>query len=284
MDVYEAVIEERNAGRSCALATIVNVVGSIPSHALAKMLVRRDGSIAGTIGGGAAEAAVIREALEVIATSKQRMVNFKLHENPQLDIGMVCGGTLDVFIEPIVPKPVAYLFGAGHVGLLTAQIARLAGFEIEVIDDRPPFANIERFPGARGIHAGPWEETLAVLRPNASSLIFIATRDHVTDGRLLRWAVETPASYIGMIGSKRKVLTTAERMKADGASDEQLRSVHSPVGLAIGAITPEEIAVAVVAEMIAHRRGAEAARALMGSMGDLAAQIGTGSGSRSPAD
>ena len=251
---------------------------------MAKMLVRQDGSIAGTVGGGAAEAAVIREALEVIAVGKPRMINYKLHENPHLDLGMVCGGTLDVFIEPIVPAAVAYLFGAGHVGLLTAQVARLARFEVEVIDDRPEFANNERFPGARAIHAGPWEESFAALRPNASSFIFIATRGHLLDSQVLRWAVETPASYIGMIGSKRKVVTTAERMKADGVSEEQLRRVHAPVGLAIGANTPEEIAVAVVAEMIAHLRQAKAASALMHNMGDLAGMTSKERGTRHPDD
>ena len=273
MDVYEALIEERNAGRSCALATIVNVVGSIPSHAMAKMLVRKDASIAGTVGGGAAEAEVIREALEVITSGKPRMINFKLHENPHLDVGMVCGGTLDVFIEPIVPAPVAYIFGAGHVGLVTAQIARIAGFEVEVIDDRAEFVTPERFPAARALHARPWEETFAALRPGASAFIFIATRGHLIDAQVLRWAVDTPATYIGMIGSKRKVLTTAERMKAEGVSDEQINRVHAPVGLAIGAETPEEIAVSVVAEMVAHRRNAEAARALMCSMGSVAAKM-----------
>ena len=154
MDVYEELIRERDAGRSCALAVIVNATGSIPSYETAKMLVREDGSIVGTVGGGAGEAAVIREAKEAIASGRPRMVSFDLHENPRMDLGMVCGGSLNVFIEAIRPAPVAYLFGAGHVGCLTAQAAKLARIEVEVIDDRPEFANKERFPDARAIHAG----------------------------------------------------------------------------------------------------------------------------------
>ena len=138
---------------------IVNATGSIPSYETAKMLVREDGSIVGTIGGGAGEAAVIREARAVIASGRPKLASFDLHENPRMDLGMVCGGSLNVFIEAICPPPVAYLFGAGHVGRLTAQAAKLARIEVEVIDDRPEFANQERFPDARAIHAGEMEES-----------------------------------------------------------------------------------------------------------------------------
>ena len=184
MDVYEELIRERDAGRSCALAVIVNATGSIPSYETAKMLVRDDGSIVGTVGGGAGEGAVIREAKEALASGRPRMVSFDLHENPRMDLGMVCGGSLDVFIEVIRPAPVAYLFGAGHVGCLTAQAAKLARIQVEVIDDRPEFANKERFPDARAIHAGETEATLAALKPDSHSLIFIATRGHASDARV----------------------------------------------------------------------------------------------------
>ena len=133
----------------------------MPSYATAKMLLRDDGTIVGTVGGGAAEAAVIREAKEALASGKPKLVSFDLHENPRMDIGMVCGGSLKVFIEAIRPAPVAYLFGAGHVGALTAAAAQLARIDIVVIDDRPEFANAERFPDARAIHAGDIEATFA---------------------------------------------------------------------------------------------------------------------------
>ena len=271
MDVYEELIRERDAGRNCALAVIVNATGSIPSYETAKMLVREDGSIVGTVGGGAGEGAVIREAKEAMAAGRPRMVSFDLHENPRMDLGMVCGGSLDVFIEVIRPVPVAYLFGAGHVGCLTAQAAKLARIQVEVIDDRPEFANKERFPDARSIHAGETEASLAALKPNSHSLIFIATRGHASDARVLRWAVDTPAAYIGMIGSRRKVQFVYGNLKMDGVSDEQFARVHAPVGLDIGAVTPEEIAISVVAEMVATIRKSDAARSAMRNMREVAA-------------
>ena len=274
MDVYEELIRERSAGRACALATIVNAVGSVPSQATAKLLLREDGTIVGTVGGGAAEAAVIEEAKEVLATGRPKLAAFDLHENPRMDIGMVCGGSLKVFIEAIRPAPVAYLFGAGHVGSLTAAAARIARIDVEVIDDRPEFASAERFPGARAIHAGDIEATLAGLRPNANALIFIAGRSHELDARALRWAVDTPAFYIGMIGSRRKVQFIYHKLRNEGVSDEQMSRVHAPVGLNIGAATPEEIAISVVAEMVAEIHRVEAARALMSNMSDVAEAIG----------
>jgi xanthine dehydrogenase accessory factor len=270
MDVFEELVRERNEGRACALATIVNAVGSIPSYQTAKMLVREDGSIAGTIGGGAAEAAVIAEAKEVIASGVSRMITYDLHENPRMDIGMVCGGSLNVYVEAITPPRVAYLFGGGHVNALVAKAARLAGFEVEVIDDRPEFASQERFPDARALHTGDFKTALAGLKPNSRALIFIATRGHALDADALRWAVETPASYIGMIGSKRKVQFVYSKLKLDGVSDEQFARVQAPVGLDIGSTTPEEIAIAVVAEMIACVRHAAAALPLMRNMREVA--------------
>jgi xanthine dehydrogenase accessory factor len=143
-----------------------------------------------------------------------------------------------------------------------------------VIDDRPEFACIERFPGARAIQAGDIDATLARLKPNANALIFIAGRSHELDARALRWAVNTPAFYIGMIGSRRKVQFVYHKLKNEGVTDEQLSRVHAPVGLSIGAATPEEIAISVVAEMVAEIRHVDAARALMSTMTDVAEAIG----------
>ena len=257
MDVFEELLKERDARRGCALATIVKAHGSIPASDRAKMLVKADGSIVGTVGGGAAEGQVIAQALETLKTGRPDLVSFNLHDNPLLDNGMVCGGTLDVYIEPFRPTVSAYLFGGGHVGLVTARLAHLIGYEFEVIDDRPEFANAERFPEARATHAGAWQDVTAKLEPNDQSLIFIATRGHAFDAEVLNWALTTPASYIGMIGSSRKCRTIYSKLRTEGVSDEQLARVNAPVGLNIAADTPEEIAVSVIAEMIAHVRGAE---------------------------
>lgn len=266
MDVYEDLIHERSEGRACALATIVAFKGSIPAAHDAKMVVHEDGSIVGTVGGGPAEAEVILAAREVIARGRPQMVSFSLHDNPALDSGMVCGGSLDVYIEPVIPTPVMYLFGAGHVGLVTARAARSAGWATVVVDDRPEFANAERFPEALEIRAEPFETAMAALAPNTRAAIFIATRCHDLDGRVLKWAVGTEAGYIGMIGSKRKVTTVYARLQSEGVPATAFERVHAPVGLDIAAETPEEIAVSVLAEVIAWRRGAEAVRPIMRNM------------------
>ncbi|TBW36130.1 xanthine dehydrogenase [Siculibacillus lacustris] len=270
MDVYEDLIRERAAGRPCALATIVAVQGSIPSHASAKMVVHEDGSIVGTVGGGPAEAEVILAAREVLTTGKPKMISFALHEDPRLDSGMVCGGSLDVYVEPIVPAPVVHLFGAGHVGLVTARMARLSGHDTVIVDDRPEFANAERFPDAKLILSGSFEESMARLTPDRRAMVVIATRCHELDGQVLRWALGTEAGYIGMIGSKRKILTVFARLQGEGVPAAAFERVHAPIGLDIGAETPEEIAVSVVAEMIAWRRGAAGVRPIMRNMATLA--------------
>ncbi|MDR3493247.1 MAG: XdhC/CoxI family protein [Ancalomicrobiaceae bacterium] len=271
-NVYAELIREQSAGRSCAMATIVAFKGSIPSHGNAKMLVREDGSIAGTVGGGPVEAEAILAAREAMTADRPTMLSFSLNDNPRLDSGMVCGGSLDIYIEPICPKPAVYLFGAGHVGLMVESVARLAGFDTIVVDDRPEFANAERFPHATKVVAEPFEAAMAGLEVGARALVFIATRCHELDGQVLEWALSTPAGYIGMIGSKRKVTTVFTRLQGKGVAPAAFERVHAPVGLDIGADTPEEIAISVVAEFIAWRRRAEAVRPIMRNMRVLADQ------------
>jgi xanthine dehydrogenase accessory factor len=258
MDLYEEIVNLRRSGRRAALATIVNVRGSIPSFETAKMLIRDDGSIVGTIGGGCVEAEVWQAAREVMEQEKPRTLTFNLNENPKYDTGLVCGGTLEIFVEPILPASVLYIFGAGHVAHNLYKIARIAGFDVIIADDRESYANSERFPEAREIYSGEFDSTFEKLSPGESSFIVIVTRGHSDDMRVLRWAVETPARYVGMIGSKRKVITIYKELQNEGLAPEKFDHVHAPVGLDIGAITPEEIAVAVVAEMIAVRRHADA--------------------------
>src|SRR5271169_1421120 len=140
MDIYEQIVELRRGGRRGAVATIVNVRGSIPSFKTAKMLVRDDGSIVGTIGGGCVEADVWQAAREVMESEKARTLTFNLNQNPKYDTGLVCGGTLDIFIEPILPSALLYIFGAGHVSVNLYKIARSAGFDVTVVDDRETYA------------------------------------------------------------------------------------------------------------------------------------------------
>jgi xanthine dehydrogenase accessory factor len=241
------------------VATIVNSRGSIPSFQSAKMLIRDDGSIAGTIGGGCVEAEVWQAAREVIAQEKPRTLTFDLNQDPKYDTGLVCGGTLEIFIEPVLPVPLLYIFGAGHVAIELFKAAHNAGFDCIITDDRDAYANAERFPNALQVIARDFDEAVKELAPAESSCIVIATRGHRDDMRVLRWAVQTPARYIGMVGSKRKAITVFRELTREGLNPDLFDRVHSPVGLEIGAVTPEEIAVSIVAELIAVRRRAERA-------------------------
>jgi xanthine dehydrogenase accessory factor len=254
MDIFEEITKSKREGKKAALATIVNVRGSIPSVVAAKMLVRDDGSIVGTVGGGCVESDVRKGAMEVMRDEKPKTFSFNLDQTPDDDTGLVCGGSLQVFIEPIVPLPQLYIFGAGHIGIHLHKMATLAGFETIVSDDRELYANRERFADAHQVHAGEMAEIMAGLAPGESSFIVIVTRGHRHDMQVLRWAIDTPAHYIGMIGSSRKVLSVYEQLEAQGVSAESLKRVYAPIGLDIGAITPEEIAIAIVAELIAVRR------------------------------
>jgi len=246
----------RKAGQRGALATIVHTNGSIPSYESSRMLVREDGSIAGTIGGGCVEAEVWATAKEVMHAEQPRKMTFNLNHEAAYDAGLICGGTLEVFVEPILPQPILYIFGGGHVSLGVARVASAAGFAVGVIDDRQAFANAERFPMAGELYTR-YEEAFAKIKPNLSSYLLIVTRGHKDDMRVLAWAVRTQARYIGMIGSKRKVLSVYKALEKEGYSADEFERVHAPVGLDIGALSPEEIAVSITAELIAVRRNAQ---------------------------
>jgi xanthine dehydrogenase accessory factor len=256
MDIYEEIVQLRREGRRGAVATIVNVRGSIPSFRTAKMLVRDDGSIVGTIGGGCVEADVWQAAREVMESEKPRSVSFDLNQDPKYDTGLVCGGTLEVFIEPVLPPALLYIFGAGHVAINLCKTAADAGFEPIVTDDRTSYATKERFPNAREVHALEFDEAIQRLDPNETSYIVIVTRGHRDDMRILRWAVQTRARYVGMIGSRRKVIEIFKVLQKEGLDAHLFERVNAPIGIDIGAVTPEEIAVAITAELIAIRRHA----------------------------
>ncbi len=258
MDLFEEIVKMRRAGRRAALATIVHTYGSIPSYASSRMLVREDGSIAGTIGGGCVEAAVWAAAKEVMQKEAPRKMVFNLNNEAKYDNGLICGGTLEVFVEPILPQPMLYVFGGGHVSMAVARAATAAGFGIGVVDDRETFANQERFPMAQDIYTS-YEDAFEKIHPNAASYLVIVTRGHKEDMRVLAWAVRTEARYVGMIGSKRKVLSVYRALENEGYKPEEFERVYAPMGLEIGALSPEEIAVSIAAELVAVRRNAATA-------------------------
>lgn len=255
MDLFEEIVRMRRAGQRGALATIVHTDGSIPSYESSRMLVREDGSIAGTIGGGCVEADVWAAAKEVMQKESPRKLVFHLNNEASYDNGLICGGTLEVFVEPILPQPVVYLFGAGHVSVAVARAASAVGFGVGVIDDREAFANAQRFPMAQEIYTS-FEDAFEKLRPNGSSYLVIVTRGHKEDMRVLAWAVRTNARYVGMIGSRRKVLSVYKALEKEGYRMEEFERVYAPMGLEIGALSPEEIALSITSELVAVRRNA----------------------------
>ena len=258
MDIYDEIVRLRKLGQKCALATIVQKRGSIPSFESAKLLAREDGSMMGTVGGGCVEAEVWNAAREVLDTEKPKNLSFSLGQEAAYDEGLICGGQLNIFVEPIVPQPHAFIFGGGHVSKSLSKVATLAGFATVIVDDRETFANPERFPEAEATYAEEYEEVFGKLAITSSSYIIIVTRGHRDDMRVLRWAVSTSARYIAMIGSKRKTISVIHELEKEGLPREGFEKIFAPMGLEIGAESPEEIAVSVVAEMIAIRRAPDA--------------------------
>src|SRR5947208_3696735 len=255
MDLFEEIVKMRRAGKHAAMAIIVPPAESIPSYESSRMLVREDGSIAGTIGGGCVEAEVWAAAKEVMQKEAPRKMVFNLNNDASYDNGLICGGTLEVFVEAILPQPMLYLFGGGHVSMAVAKAASAAGFGIGVADDREAFTNKERFPMAQEIYTS-YEEAFEKIHPNVASYLVIVTRGHKEDMRVLAWAVRTEARYVGMIGSKRKVMSVYRALEIEGYKLEEFERVYAPMGLDIGALSPEEIAVSIIAELVAVRRNA----------------------------
>ena len=252
-DIYEAIARLRRRGEKAVLATIVSTRGSTPRKESAKMLVQANGKIIGTVGGGSIEHQVYQEALQLIEGNESRLAHYELTNADASKEGMTCGGIVDVFLEPIKPLPALIIFGGGHISFFLARIGKMVDFRVTIIDDRPEFANAERFPEADETIAEDLTSVTKRLDINSSSYIVIVTRGHQKDTQVLQWAVTTPAVYVGMIGSKRKIHMFFEFMKTKGIPQEQLDRVHAPIGLSIGAETPEEIAVAIMAEIIQVR-------------------------------
>ncbi len=348
-DIFEEVLATRQKGEGGALATVIARKGSAPMAGDAKMLVRKDGSISGTIGGGCLEAEVWQAAIQVMKEDEPTTLSFTLTEKEAGESGLICGGVVDifvepisrwseeilrsiiklrseggraalasvietygggplrsekvlilreggslgtisgiedslleqaagvmkgeqpllttlepegkplkVFIEPVLVRPTAFIFGGGHISLALCSIATLAGFRVVVVEDRPQFASKERFPEADSCILGDFPEVFSQLRVDDSSYLILVTRGHQHDITVLEWAMGTDARYIGMIGSKSKVLVAFRRLSEKGIPGKALEDrVYAPIGLDIGSETPGEIAVSIVAQMVQVRRGRE---------------------------
>lgn len=254
-DIYAELARLSAAGEEAALATVISASGSTPREEGAKMLVRPDGSIMGTIGGGAIEKAVIKEALEVMRRGKAKKMEYKLAAGGEL--GMICGGDTEVFIEPITSSPSLFVFGGGHIAVPLVKMAAIAGFKITVIDERPDFASAARFPDAAEVLASDIPPAYARLNVDKGSYIVIVTHGHKGDEAALEGALKTPARYIGMIGSREKNKAVFAHLLAKGFTQDDLARAHAPIGMRIKAQTPEEIAVSILAEIIAVRRSSD---------------------------
>jgi xanthine dehydrogenase accessory factor len=253
-DLYEEIVELRRRGERAALATIVSRRGSTPRRDAAKMLVYEDGRQLGSIGGGCIEAEVITASLDSIRTGKARLLPFDLTDDDAGEGALLCGGKMEVYVEPILPDPDLYIFGAGHVGQCVTAVARSVGFRVSIVDDRVKYANRERFPDVRELYVGPWHEVFMTIPVNRDSYLLIATRGHQQDLACLRYALGTDAKYIGLLGSTRKIRLMFEALESEGADPKQFERVYAPVGIEIGSETPEEIALSVAAELVAVRK------------------------------
>jgi len=258
-DVLEAALRAEASGEPAALVTVIATEGSTPQRAGAKMLVYADGRIVGTIGGGCLEAEMTWRAREAIESRKVQLASYDLTPDQAGEDGLVCGGRMQVFIEPIESTPTLCLFGAGHVAQPLARMARAAGFRVEVADDRLKFANRERFPEADLVVVDDFPSAAEKMTLGRNSYAIVVTRGHKGDADALAAAVGKGLRFVGLLGSKPKVVHIFSALMERGIPREELARIHAPLGLEIGAQTPEEIAVSILAEMIAVRRGIDPA-------------------------
>jgi xanthine dehydrogenase accessory factor len=245
----QRLIDQEEPG---VLALVVRSVGSAPGKVGSKSIVLPDGSIRGTVGGGVVEARVIADSLNALEDGRgPRTVHYNLDK-----LGMSCGGEMSVYLEPLEPPKRVIIYGAGHVGAAIARVLKTLGCRISVVDEREDWANKERFPDVDEVINRPFAEQLTVQPPGPKDHVLIVTRGHDQDQLVLEGTIKRRPAYLGMIGSKKKAADAKEKLKEKNVSDDLIRTIRSPVGLDIGAVTPEEIAVSVAAELITiWRRG-----------------------------
>lgn len=249
-----ATLEGRTGG-AAALATVIHRGGSAPQATGAKLLLLADGRVLGTVGGGAIEQRVLEACQEVLHSKAARRVAVHLVR----DLAMCCGGDMEVFVEYVGPEPRLVVIGAGHVAQALVPMATAAGFRVDVVDDREDLLALPAFATARTLAYDGDELDAAKLDLNEHSYVLVMTRDHQRDEQALGFLLAHPHRYLGMIGSRRKVHTVLRRILARARErnrpEPDVQRLRAPIGLAIGAVTPGEIAVSVLAELIADYRG-----------------------------
>ena len=254
-EILKEAFERMDKGDTIALVTVVEVKGSTPREVGTKMLVAKNGLVAGTIGGGMTEAKVIEEAKQALKEGKEKLLIYHLtKEQAALDEGAICGGEMKVFIDILQPKEEVLIFGAGHIAICVSKLAKMVGFKVAIIDDREEFANKDRFPEADEIVTEDIERALTHIKITPSTYIIIVTRGHLQDQEVLASVIKSKAAYLGMIGSRKKNATIFQQLTEKGIFQEELNKVHAPIGIDIKAQTPEEIAISIIAEIIQVRR------------------------------
>jgi xanthine dehydrogenase accessory factor len=256
--VHIALADLEKTNEAGVLCTIIRSQGSTPRHTGSKMLVYPDGSITGTVGGGELESRVIQEAVESLQDGRPRLLEYAMADPKRGDPG-VCGGQVEVFVEPVLPKPTLVVIGSGHVGKAVAHLAKWLGFRVAVNDDRPEFCNPEAVPGADEYYPVPMAELPKQMKITPWTYLVLTTRGVAVDIQGLPALLDTPAAYIGVIGSQRRWATTRKQLLECDVPEEKIARVRSPMGLELNAETPEEIAVSIMAEIIMLRQGGDGA-------------------------
>jgi len=254
MSIWKSIAEIEENQEAGVLCTIVRSQGSTPRHAGSKMLVKSDGTIIGSVGGGELENRTITAALDIISNGKPGWLEYSLNDPAQGDPGL-CGGQVEIFMEPIIPKSTLVIVGAGHVGQAVAHLAQWLDFRIVVSDDRPEFCNPETVPNAEEYFPVPLEELSEKMKITPWTYVVMTTRSVDVDVPGLPGLLDSPAAYIGVIGSRRRWETTRKQLISAGEDPEKIERVRSPMGIKINAETPEEIAVSIMAEIIQIRHG-----------------------------
>ena len=249
VDIYQALAEVEKNNETAALCTVVKSIGSTPRHVGSKMLVYPDGKFIGTVGGGDLEHRVLDEAWIAMGDGQTRLLSYTMADPSRGDPG-VCGGTVEVFVEPILPPAMVVVIGAGHVGKAVVHLAKWLGFRVAVSDDRPEFCNPEAAPGADAYYPVEMGRLPEQIKINNRTYIVITSRGASVDVQGLPNLLHSDPAYIGVIGSRRRWLTTVKGLKAKGVAEEKIARVHSPMGLELNAETPEEIAVSIMAEIL----------------------------------
>ncbi|MBK8134374.1 MAG: XdhC family protein [Chloroflexi bacterium] len=253
--IFRALADAQDSAESLALVTVISTQGSMPRHAGSRMLVRLDGSTLGTIGGGAMEARVIEEALSSLDDGQTRLRSYTLNDLDAGDAG-ICGGTAEMFIEPVLTAPKLLIVGGGHVGKALAELALWAGFRVLLSDDREVYCNPTYVPGLAGYIVCKPSEVVAQVAITSNTYVAAVTRGLPVDLSLIPALLQSDAAYIGVIGSRRRWAITAKALtEQGGVSPEQLARIRVPIGLELEAETPKEIAVSILAEIIMLRRG-----------------------------